>query len=169
MRYILDFDRTLFSTERFVSAAMLDEQDGSRLTASIWDTYDASSFLYDDTIPFLESLTPAQVIILTAWSERFGPQVYDFQTAKVERSGVAKYVSQVVLVSGDKGPHIGKLLTSEPTVFVDDKIAQLLSAKEHCPELTVVQMIRPSVSGLATHPSVPVITSLKELHNLTIS
>jgi hypothetical protein len=169
MRYILDFDRTLFSTERFISAAALDVQDSSRLTASIWDTYDASSFLYEDTIPFLESLSPEKVVILTAWSERFGPQVYDFQTAKVERSGVTKYVSEVELVSGDKGPHIRKLLTSEPTVFVDDKIAQLLSAKEHCPEVTVVQMIRPSVSGLPTHPSVPIITSLKELHNFTIS
>ena len=166
MRYSFDFDRTLFATEDLYEAAREIRMQPNWATPQVWDTLDASSFLYPDTITFLEALERQKIVLLTAWDPVLGPQAYEFQKAKVEKSGISKYVDQIVLMEGNKGMHIQELYDGTPTVFVDDKVEHLLAAKECCPDVRVIQMVRPSNAGLPTDASVQVVTDLAELSDV---
>ena len=166
MRYIFDFDHTLFDTDRFSVAAEPYKADGLWVTPAIWDILDASSFFYADTVPFLENLDPTDVTLLTAWTPVLGSEAYEFQKVKVERSGIQDLLTEVQIVEGDKGSHVRELYDGRATVFVDDRVDHLLSAKKHCPDVQVVQMIRPGVGDLPTDQAVPVISNLNELSNV---
>ena len=163
MRYIFDFDHTLYDTDAFVEAAEPYRASGEWVTPRIWDILDATTFFYGDTIKYLELLQPKDITVLTAWTPALGPESFEFQESKIERSDITKYVGDIIIMEGDKGPIIKELYDDEPTVFVDDRVDHLLSAKKHCPEIMVVQMIRPGVKELPTDPTVPFVNSLKEI------
>lgn len=166
MKYILDFDRTLFDTDRFVQAAEPYKAAGEWLTPRIWDTLDARSFLYDDVLPFLEAVPADDVVLLTAWTSSLGPESYAFQETKVQRSGVVPHVHRVVLMEGDKGPYVKRLTEDTPAVFVDDRIEHLLSARARCSDIHVLQMTRPGVGTLPSDTSVTVIRALADIQKV---
>ena len=172
MKYILDFDYTLYDTDLFSQTAepfKQRDESGQWVTPRIWDILDASDFFYNDTLTFLSALHPSDVTILTAWTPSLGPESYEFQKSKVERSGIQDLVGTIVYMEGDKGPYVRDLYRNEKTVFVDDRLDHLQSAKKYCPNILVAHMIRPGRKDvISTDPSgsVPTIPSLAVLHNL---
>ncbi len=169
MQYILDFDHTLYNTDLFVSAAGPYRESGLWVTPAIWDILDSKDFFYDDSIQFLKRQQKEHVRILTAMTPSLGPESCEFQKVKVERSGVQTYVSDTIYMEGDKGSFIAEMYDGSPTVFVDDRIDHLLSAKKHCHEILVVQMVRPGLEGkipTAESEGVPVVNSLSALEAL---
>lgn len=167
MNYILDFDHTLFDARAFVQDAHAYKDSGVYVTPAIWDILDAKNYFFDDALPFLQSHTKEHMRILTAMTPSLGPEAREFQKVKLERSGSMDYVSETICMEGDKGPYIQKMYTNEPTVFVDDTVEHLLSAKKHCPDIQVVQIIRPELAGVRTSDeTIPVITSLDELDSI---
>lgn len=163
MKYIFDFDHTLYCTEKFVEAAEPYKANGEWLTPRVWDLLDASTFFYDDTIDFLKAQKPKDITILTAWTPTLGDKSFDFQRVKIEKSGVSEYVGEIIIMEGDKGPHVKSIYDGTPTVFIDDRIDHLLSSREHCPEVMVIQMVRDDAGMLPGDPSVPVVSALNEI------
>lgn len=163
MKFIFDFDRTLYDTDKQNVALENISDEGARYSPQVWEKLEPKDFLYPDTVSFLRELNSKDVIILTAWSDRLGLEAFQFQKVKVERSGVMEFVNELIVMEGEKGPFVKDLCDSEPTIFVDDSIAHLLSAKQHCPEVKVVQMVREGVGILPGHPSVPVVSTLPEI------
>lgn len=163
MRFILDFDHTLFDTNAFSVAAEPYKATGLWVTPQIWDELDARTFLYSDTLDFLNAKQTHELIILSAWTPSLGAESHAFQVSKIDKSGIADLVDKVVVMEGDKGPQVKLLCGGAPTVFVDDRIDHLLATQAMCPEVTVVQMVRPEVGMLLGDPSVPVVSSLAEL------
>jgi FMN phosphatase YigB (HAD superfamily) len=169
MQYIFDFDHTLYETSRFSTDAKAYKENGTLITPAIWDLYDASNYFYEDTLSFLASQKKEDVVVLSAATPAYGPEAHAFQEAKLDRSGVGEYVSQIIVMEGEKGSYIQKLYANQPTVFVDDTLSQLLSAKECCPEVRLVQMVRPgreTYGPVSDTAQIPVISSLYELYDL---
>ena len=120
MQFILDYDLTLSDYHRFIVDSKPYKSEGTWVTPAIWDILDASEYLYDDVLPFLKSIERTEVRILTARSPVRGPEARAFQKAKLERSGLAEYVSDIVFMEGKKCPYIKEMYHGVPTVFVDD-------------------------------------------------
>jgi hypothetical protein len=169
MQYIFDFDHTLYETSRFSTDAKAYKENGTLITPAIWDMFDASSYFYDDTLSFLSAQKKEDVIVLSAATLAYGPEAHAFQEAKLGRSGVGEYVCEIIVMEGEKGPFIQKLYQNKPMVFVDDTLSQLLSAKECCPEVRLVQMVRPGreiYGPVSESAEIPVVSSLEELSSL---
>lgn len=169
MKFILDFDYTLYEVSRFKEAALPYKEDGMWLTPAIWDKLDATSFFYPDTLDFIQRQGKENVVILSAMTPALGPQAREFQKAKLARSGIGEFVSDVIVMEGDKGPYVKDLYTGEPTVFVDDTLLHLYSSQRHCPEVGTVQIIREDAVGrgeVSTHIDIPVVATLTELEEL---
>lgn len=169
MKYIFDFDHTLFNNDLFREASAAYVESGLWVTPAIWNILEARSFLYEDTVDFLTSLQKEDVRILTAMSPALGSDARNFQKVKLEKSGLAKYVSEIIFMEGDKGPYVQEMHDGTPTVFVDDKLAHLVSVKKMCPKVHVVQMVRPGLEDripVSMVKEIPVISSLSELSHL---
>lgn len=162
MKYIFDFDHTLFDTDFFIDAAEPYKADGLWLTPRIWDLLPVDDFLYEDTLDYLVTLSTEDCVLLTAWTSSLGPESYEFQREKVMRSKVASMVAQVIVMEGDKGMYVQELAGSQGAVFVDDTLTHLLSAQTHAPHVVPVQMMRPGCER-DTSPTIPVVHSLTEL------
>jgi len=129
MKYILDFDRTLFDTELLYEAFARDGIDRNILEPVIWESYQAKDYLYSDTLPFLNQHDPSDLIILSAYGTKYGPQVRQYQQGKVEQKPITDLVSQIHFVEHDKATMMQTIAAScnpdDQLVFVDDLI-------EHC-------------------------------------
>ena len=163
MKYILDLDLTLFDSHKYLDASLPYQEDGTWVTPAIWDILNAPDFLYDDVLPFLKETGKENVHILTAMSPHLGPLAREFQKEKVARCGIAEFVAGITFMEGDKGTHITSLYDGSPTTFIDDKLEHLHSCCTHCPEVAVVQMVRPGSRTQANQEGIPVIESLREL------
>lgn len=132
MKLYLDFDRTLFDTERF-KLSNSAEKEG-------FEYGELSNFLFSDVISFLVEYTKNKPEIITFARDR------KWQEEKVLSSGIGQYVQSIHIVEGVKGEFLALLLEnipqSEPIWFVDDDPTQLLSVREHCPHVVCVQMAR---------------------------
>lgn len=167
MKYILDFDLTLSDYHKFLEAAEPYKADGTWITPAIWDILDATEFLYEDAIPFLEKVGKENVHILTAMSPYTGPQAREFQKTKLQRCGIGQYVSGITFMEGDKGPYVKNLYDGTPTVFVDDNAGHLRSSREHVPEVHAVQMVRPETKTIPNEDGFSIVHSFDELHAVT--
>ncbi len=172
MMYFLDFDRTIFDTDRFmvdlredlVAGPLFEKADGNR--PLFVDLYVAepsfgfapgelSKYLYPDAAGFLREKENG-VMIITYGVRRF-------QEAKVESAitGIPR-ISTIYTNDVRKGevigPHIGMYGTSP--VFVDDAPIELEIFSARCPGAQIFEMRR---DGGAGDGRWPVIRSLSEL------
>jgi hypothetical protein len=170
MKFILDFDRVIFDVESYlrdVTKAGLREQYAE---PQIWNTLDARAYLYPDALEFLGSRDPRTMAIVSAMSPELGPFAREFQKQKLAHSGMTTLVQEVILMEGDKGIHVKQILDGNPTMFIDDKMHQLMSVREYCPEVQLVQMLRPRGDGRGegeTPFGIRVVTSFGELSQLS--
>jgi len=139
MIFFLDFDRTLFDTEKFYNAlerALI--VPGNPVTVE-----DLARYLYADSIPFLEERTRAgDICILVSRGEVV------IQKTKAENSAIIPYLSDALYVGPgkSKGDAIQTYLNMHPgtqkSFFLDDTITELEQVAEKCSDVTVVRMRR---------------------------
>lgn len=172
MKYILDFDHTLFNTSLFGQKASAYEERGTKITSAIWDIFDATSFLYDDTLDFLKKVGKDNVVILTAIKPSLGVHAREFQETKLEKSGVRTFVDDIIFMEGEKGSYVKDLYANVPTLFLDDTLEQLQSVRRVCPDVTTVQMVRPLLEHrgpISTSKDIAVVTSLADVSQMVAS
>lgn len=145
MKHIfLDFDRTLFDTERFYNSLELTYIEGiiaGQLGA------DFSKFIYPDVLSFIWN---AQKAGYTCHLVTFGRR--QVQECKFRLSGLEPYFDQTFYVEqGSKSDTVKKYLDSgvscEKLVFIDDTIEHLEAFSAQFPNGTVLRMARPGAKG----------------------
>lgn len=153
MKLILDFDHTLFDTDRFCLDAAAYKESGMWVTPAIWDILSAQDYLFPDVQDFLRTCTREDVSILTAITPSLGPESDAFQRMKVERSGVKEFVSQVEYMIGEKGSWVKNVCDRYPNeviVFIDDRTTQLESVRSHCPQARILQMCHEALTSITS-------------------
>jgi len=132
MKYILDFDRTLFDTSAYVATV---EQAGltlaQRITPDIWNQYQVRDFLYPEVLDWLQSKNKSDLHILTAISPELGPLATEFQKQKLYNGNFSELVEGITFMIGDKGTYVKEIAGNTEAVFVDDKLSHHISVKEH--------------------------------------
>lgn len=172
MRYFLDFDRTLFDTEKFLSllgekinVSNLNALTQEERSAVLSRAYEATPFsflpgeltpfVYGDVAEFLH-LAANNATIIT-----YGAPVV--QELKI-RNALARVPRVQVIYTGSKrkGPFVLEQLgeSGSEAVFVDDTVSQLESVAASCPSAHLFEMRRDGKPGDGRWP---VITSLYEL------
>ena len=169
MKYVLDFDRTLFDTEALYAAFVRDGVDYTQLSPDMLQGYQAADFLYPDTVPFLQQHQPSDVMILTAYNTAYGAQARAFQQAKVEQVPIRDLVSDIHYVEQDKAQSMRTIaadcVAGEQLVFVDDLLEHCASVKAAVPHCHCFLMQR-QASSLTPPPGISIISSLHQIDEL---
>ena len=165
MKYILDFDRTLFDTQAYVAtvkqAGLTLEQ---RITPDIWDQYQVRDFLYPEVLDWLRSKNKADLHILTAISPELGPLATEFQKQKLHSGNFFEFVSDITFMTGDKGSYVKEIAGDAEAVFLDDKISHHISVHDHAPAVHCVLIRRPGESSVeAATADFVTVSNLNEL------
>ena len=168
MKYILDFDRTLFDTSAYVAAVtQAGLTPAERITPDVWNRYQVRDFLYPEVLEWLQSKNQADIHILTAISPELGPLATEFQTQKLRSANLESLVDGITFMIGDKGTYVKDIAGTADTVFVDDKLSHHISVKEHAPAVHRVLMQRPGESVESTsEPGIITVHNLYELDEL---
>jgi hypothetical protein len=143
MKYILDFDRVLFDTDRFSadlkSHGLGDMSRNHELLDAVttaglkWEAY-----VYPGVIDFLSQNGDRCEIVSSYISFYRGDNTEDeatlehFQTEKIIRCGIKKMVHEVHLTNEDKTETLLEIRQqcSEPLVYIDDSPAQIRAVSE---------------------------------------
>lgn len=169
MKYLLDFDHTLFDTDAFVRAVRLSGTKIPLVSEEIWGEFVAADYLHNDTLDFLKSKNPTDIIILTMVTVSYGELAFPFQKRKVEQEPILSHVQEIEYVDDVKGPRAAEIAKQfppeEPIVFVDDHIEQCLSVKQHVPQCRCFLLVRDrSVIGdVKSIQDIEVVHSLQEV------
>ncbi len=132
----LDFDRTLFDTERYYD--WLGEPRRERNQALIDGTLpypDFSQFLFPDADTFLIALVEKfHVVILSFVKLDYSPKQTLVQSKKITGSGIANKVEDVIVTTKSKGEEAKHYLhqhglLGKPFFFVDDELSHLANMK----------------------------------------
>jgi FMN phosphatase YigB (HAD superfamily) len=146
MKFVLDFDRTLFDTHNCYQALRDIWGESLDFTPELWTGFNAQAYLYPDVMEWLTSKHQADLYIVTAHTPSHGPQSEEYQIEKLHRSGLHAHTHSVTIMEGLKGPTVADLATLWPSdeliVFVDDKREQCLSVKQHNPNAICCLMAR---------------------------
>jgi hypothetical protein len=168
----LDFDRTLCDTD-----AQLAQVDVLRIQHLIGNPeltrrLGIEQFLYDDTIPFLRTHQSHHLYIVSAVTHRYGERAEEYQSDRIQRSGVEEYVRGTLLTGDSKVSALEALLLRHPgerLVFIDDRSDVLTDVYIHLSEVMCVHMARSGatrMSDVPIPPGVPTISMLAELASL---
>jgi NAD(P)-dependent dehydrogenase (short-subunit alcohol dehydrogenase family) len=169
MKYILDFDRTLFDVDTLYEQLARCRQSHLAGTIESFAHVAIADLLFSDVPQFLSDKKPADVYILSSVSGLSGQWETDYQTAKIAASGLAEQVAAVQVVSGEKGVAAASIAagfpSAEPIVFVDDRIEHCLSVQAAVPEAHCwLIVLRPSIIGdRKSVQGIPVVHSLSEV------
>lgn len=142
MKIILDFDNVLFDSEAFKRVLTEHSPDWfSARKLEYLDGIDLAGFLFPDTVPFLERHhKDHELVLMTAG-------IPEWQSAKVESSGIAPYFNEIVLsgADGKKAREIQKRSSGgyDRVVYLDDCPLELNAALNLNPAVVVVEMRRP--------------------------
>lgn len=145
----LDFDRTLFDTDKFYE--WIGENRVLRLTQLTSREIpppDFSQFLYDDTVAFLQRVRGTHKLILLTYTINIV-----LQEMKMQGSGILEYFDEVIMVSGENGGLSGKgtaareflMRVNEPGwehVFIDDSPHNIDEIKRMNPEISCIRIDR---------------------------
>lgn len=169
MKYILDFDRTLFDADALLADFRKDQVDLTALTAATLAPYTMADYLYPDVLDFLGRKNPQDVYILTALSVKYGERILEYQTAKVEQEPLLGLIKEVVYTEKDKGEPARKITTQftqpETVVFVDDLISNCLAVKASLPRAKCFLMVREpgEVGDICSQRGIPIVHTMAEV------
>lgn len=163
MIFFLDFDRTLFDTEKFYNAlerALIVPED-------VLSISDIKNFLYADSLPFLDERKVAGDSLILA-----SRGTIIIQKTKAEQSGILAYLSDALYVEPgtSKGSAIQAYLAEHPVVegekafFLDDTITELEEVQKQCPSVQSVRMRRASARNAGQEA--PHLTEVKNFSEL---
>jgi hypothetical protein len=149
MKYILDFDRTLFDVEKLyqeLEAIGKSEIAGTQESLSL---IPMSDLLFPDVLDFFNEKNSDDIYILSSAKGLTAQWETDYQAAKIAATGIDAKVCQVRVVEGKKGAEaleIAHLFSSEETiVFVDDRLENCLDVKSVLPKVYCFLVIRDEV------------------------
>lgn len=164
----LDFDRTLFDTDRFYE--WLGEDRYGRILELIADrtlSPDYASYLYPDTLSSLAILRKTHRLVLLTYTVNVL-----LQRRKVRGSGIAALVDDVIISSRGKGIEAKEYLarigdSGWEHAFVDDAPENIVDMKRVNPDMRVIRIARvplPSEKGAECRSYEDhVVANLKEL------
>lgn len=144
MKHIfLDFDRTLFATDRFYN----ELERRAVCAGSIEKELDFAAFLYPDLIPFLQS---CQNVGWRCYLLTFGARVV--QEPKFLACGIEQYFTETFYVeSGPKAAVIKKAIENsvphENIYLIDDTMSHLEAFNTEFPKSKAIKMSRIGAKG----------------------
>ena len=162
----LDFDRTLFDTEKFYAWLGSDRHAGIlALMNGTREAPDFSRFLYPDTLPFLSSIRGEYRLVLLSYAQNT-----TLQRRKIRGAGMTPFFDDILITTKDKAEeaeaYIARFHQSGWIhVFVDDDPLNIDHMKKQIPSLCVVQIKREKTNDLASqdHRADTVVHDLSEL------
>jgi hypothetical protein len=148
MKYILDFDRTIFDTERlYEELSKVGARDIAGTVDSL-DLLDVPSLVFADAQRFLITHNKNNIVVLSSCTGEIDTWDHEYQLEKIYRSGIKDLVSNIVVVTSEKSQLLVKYKGDEECVFVDDIMGHLLAVKKVVPEVICVLMDRDNMNGL---------------------
>jgi hypothetical protein len=162
MKYLLDFDRTVFDMEGLYQAIETYNPDAELGTVASLQGIDLQQFLFNDALEFFATHDQLDIDIVSSGFGLTGQWEVAYQIKKIELSGVGSYVRTVHVVPDSKISTIKRLARElEEVVYVDDHPEHVASAVQHIPGLCVVHIDR---SG--TQPDIPGSFSITKLTDI---
>ena len=164
MKYILDFDRVLFSWDAYAGDVKKRGLEHLLVHPDIWDVLDPDDYYYEDTLSFLGSQKKEDLEVISAITPSYGPHAGTYQKRKIERSSIHNYVAHVTVMEGNKAPYVEKIAGAGRAIFVDDKLDNLTATHELCPAILCIQLVRVGgslESGISTSDDIPVVHDLE--------
>ena len=169
MNIFLDFDRVIFDFRAYIDAIHAAGLTTLRFHPDIWKHFTVSQFFYDDALPFINAHRK-DITIVSAMSPWLGRHACAYQKRKLNVSGLAGQVKEIVVMEGEKGPYVQERAGTARGVFVDDKLSNLLSVHACAPQVRCVQMVRPNdipeKEAISTYRHIPSIASFEELERM---
>lgn len=143
MRLIIDFDHTLFDTQRLRHALMDEADQRGRGEPTLQPALaQLEHFLYADAVPFLRRHTQHHITLLTAGNPRW-------QRYKIERSGIDRLVDDILITEQSKvaaltAQGIGiERNDSERIIFINDRGSEIDEMTAAFPTMHAVWIRRP--------------------------
>lgn len=163
MKYVFDFDRTIFDMESLYRTIAKVNPTAELGTIGSLEGIDIASFLFSDAIEFFEQHDPQLVDILSSGHGKTGQWDPVYQAEKVKRSRVAELVNRVHIVPQDKVAVLQEIAINQtgPVVFVDDHIDNIKRVATALPDIHVVLIDR--AGEITVNTTTPLIRSLAEL------
>lgn len=167
----LDFDRTLFDTDRFYG--WLGSERFSRildLVAGRIAPPDFSAMLYPDTIPFLKKARVSHRLVLVSYAMNML-----LQRKKVRGSGIVSHMDDLIISSRPKSVEVREYLArvGDPGwqhIFVDDAPKNIDDMKRNEPEILCVRIERRPLAAdelhMATRQPDHIVRNLEELFTI---
>lgn len=167
MKYILDFDRTVFDMESLYQAIAKQNPDATLGTVESLEGIDLEQFLFADALEFFVQHAAENIEIVSSGFGLTGQWELAYQTEKIRRSNVTQYVAKSHVVTDSKIAEIKQIAESaKEVVYVDDHPENIANALENIDGLQVVYIDRSGegkvITGAAT------ISLLTELDKITV-
>jgi hypothetical protein len=170
MKYLVDFDRTLFDFEALKAQVTSDEKHDLVGMVEFWEHYTATDFLFPDVLSWLEDKGKDAVHVLTAFSPYLGAEAEAYQREKIHSGGFNELVGAITVMEGEKGLAAAKIaerfLPHEPIVFIDDWDEQCASVKKYLPQAHCFLISRYGVVPEVVPAGVTVVSSLREVDGI---
>lgn len=167
MKYLLDFDRTLFDTDTFSSKVLEDGHGALIGTPEVWHHYTADQFLFSDVVPWLQTKQKDSLHILSAFTPSQGEQAKSFQEAKIASGGFGNLFATITVMEGLKGrAAVGitqEFPPHEKVVFVDDRLDQCISVSSALPQSHCFYIQRNEVTLVEIPKHIRHVTCLDEV------
>ena len=162
MKYLLDFDRTVFDMEGLYLAIEQNNPGVDLGTTASLEGIDLEQFLFADAVQFFSTHAKTDIEIVSSGFGLTGQWEVEYQTKKIALSGVAKYVNNVHVVPDSKISTIKRIAReSDEITYVDDHPENVANAVQHISGLVVVYLDR---SGQSTEiAGARTISTLSEL------
>ncbi len=171
MKYILDFDRTLFDVEKLYEQLARCNQSHLAGTPESLNHISVPELLFPDVADFLQGKKLEDLFIVSSTSGVSAQWERDYQIAKISASGLDTRVAEVRVLAGDKGVEAVNIAEQfsprEMVVFVDDRIEHCLSVKSALPDSHCFLLVRNKavIGETDVVQGIPVVHSLNEVDN----
>ena len=163
MKYLLDFDRTVFDMDGLYLAIAATNPDATLGTLDSLENIDLEALLFPDALEFFATHEQLQIEIVSSGFGLTAQWDVSYQTAKINRSNVAKYVSAIHVVPDSKISTIKRLTRDSETdvLYVDDHPENIKTAVSNISHLKVVYLDRSGAGAVI--PGATTISSLTEI------
>ena len=162
MKYLLDFDRTVFDMEGLYVAIHAHNPGVDLGTVQSLEGINLEPLLFPDALEFFNTHNAADIEIVSSGFGLTGQWEVEYQSKKIQLSGVAKYVETVHVVADSKISTIKRIAReSDNVVYVDDHPENVMSAMQHISGIEVVLLDR--TGSQKAIPGVKTISTLTEL------
>ncbi len=135
MKYLLDFDRTLFDMESLYEEISKVNPELKLGSLESLKNINLERFIFSDAVEFLKTHPCDSIEIVSSCFGKTKTWNLDYQKEKIARTGVQKFVKNVHVVSESKVEVIKSIVSHGTIVFVDDLVEHLDDVKNEVPNV----------------------------------